>query len=345
MTTSKDYFAGMRETTGLIHDEITSILESSVSSPFARNGTKKAMLAYWKTRADNFTSRAHIGRLLYEEFSSCDWSEIIEVLYAIELQNISAHQSNCALDKKCVAGADQNEIQHICAHITLSLSLDRLSAAFCGNNRYDSVMEVFTQSNRDIYSGQLIDMSILRLENGAIPEKSFEDCYLERCFLMGGGTYVPCVYPLYKADVCDNIRELIIEILKCYGAAAQIQNDLYNVVHGLTISKIPGDLVNGKLTYPIWIMLKKIGMSADANYLEAWMHTHHARIEIETIIEDIRQSSSLLIKRKVWPKARYLIRKLRKIRRDSDDGLNIQWLVEYFFTTKVLRKNDDWDRA
>jgi len=265
---SKIYFKYMNETTSrtekFILRELDKLkkLNKEDYSLVAENLLKRI-----KTKRPKI--RPGLVRLGYEICGGKNWKKIVPICAAIEILNVSTYTINKIFDEKgggwdkkrinnnIIAGIKQRELAHYILHWATKLVSPK---------KFVDINKLFIKTNDITYSGQVIDLNDLNLRNKIPDFKEFMKKYTKRCHYFGGNFYRNALViggllangtqvqldALWKSgyflgtgiQMVNDIGDFVPEDQKPYEEAFKYYQDQF------------GDLRSGKLTLPIYLLIK-----------------------------------------------------------------------------------------
>lgn len=253
------YFNQLRETSAKVWPFIER--QAHAVSPVIEEEIETDVERYLSLRRGKPLLRPQLGRLCLEMTPDLKWEEYLPLLAAIELVNISSYQSNFCFDGKggIYSRSDINN-QFICSMITFSGAL-KLAGSFELDDNFRHVVQLFTESNQQIYEGQFCDLNILSIDNidKFSSEEEFITTYIERCRLIGGSTFRACGAVLASYFNNKKIKFHLMSYLGAMGTAGQIINDLADFIPVETrcYAAPLADLKLGRLTLPVYLLHKE----------------------------------------------------------------------------------------
>jgi len=262
------HFERMRETAAKVIPVIKRSYSEYLNNPIFSTPFK--LFVEKRTRSNQCLLRSYLVRLGYELTGRNDWEKIIPACAAIEIFNISTYQSNIAFDNKyCLTLKASQNNQFICSMLSLNKAIEilLLCKSFCGNDTILRIIKRFYEVNNDIYVGQSYDLNelhISKLDLSLSSDEYFNDYYLVRCVKLGGSLTALC---LETGAILGNDNFESIDVLKriglSLGIAGQMVNDIAdfiilpdNQAAQNTYKDQFSDIVNGKITYPLFYAIK-----------------------------------------------------------------------------------------
>lgn len=217
-------------------------------------------------------------RFAFELCGGRDWIRILPACTAFELLNISSYQANSAFDEKLgVLNRDDKDAQFIASMLSREaafLSTDILLKHF-PSHLVAKVHLAISEVNRFVYVAQHYDLH--RLTSARYPSYLNEQAYIHeyrlRC-LYGSGMFngLCASVGALLAGACENSINSMKEFGIHFGSALQIVNDLGDLVppdEALLCERFfqdhGSDFKNGRLTYPIYLLIKELGIQAYNN--------------------------------------------------------------------------------
>ncbi|MBU1129368.1 MAG: polyprenyl synthetase family protein, partial [Nanoarchaeota archaeon] len=208
-------------------------------------------------------------RLGYEICGGQDFKKIIPFCAAIEILNVSTYTINRIFDEKggfwnknrinnnIISGIIQREIAN-------ELILE--SKKLVNYDTFIRIQKLFNEINKATYFGQYIDLNILRIKKKLPKFDVYFKNYGQRCYNFGGKFY-EIILQIGGLLANGNEKQIFAlkEFGKLFGTSLQMVNDIGDFVPA---EKKPyeeafkyyqdqyGDLRQGKLTLPIYYMIK-----------------------------------------------------------------------------------------
>lgn len=207
--------------------------------------------------------RPYFVRLAYEICGGRDWVRIAPACAATEILNISSYQANVAFDGKLlVSSQEERAEQFACSMISLQCAQSVLAGMHLDNNTLCKILCEMQQTNAEIYSGQILDLTELQMSR-ILPMCVGSDVfrlYQLRCLKLGGEFTAWCLRLGGILAGCTQDQLKCLDIVgKEMGIAGQMVNDIGDLVT-VDDSCVVGqshryqhaysDLLNGKATYP-----------------------------------------------------------------------------------------------
>lgn len=259
------YFAKMRDTA----EKVIPIIVSAYKDMEHPDRDSLNIFLKKRTKPQQCLLRPFLVRIGYEFSGKCNWESIILACAAIEVFNISTYQSNIAFDSKNSTNSDSlKSNQFVCAMISLNKSIQLIySMENIPKEIICKIIKRIHEVNNDIYFGQSIDINdihISKIDLSMSIEEYLHNVYFKRCNKLGGSLTSLC---LEIGAMLGNINDEIIDKMKTigmlFGTAGQILNDLADFIeidksNSLdNYKEVFSDIKNGKVTLPIFIMLKR----------------------------------------------------------------------------------------
>lgn len=256
------YFENMRETSRIVMPLIRELYsEFQSTNPLLKNSLD--LILQRRIKNGECLLRPYLTRLSYEVSGGNYWRKIIKACAAMEILNISTYQSNLAFDgKNGVISNDEKNKQFISSMISFDLavkSIMKLSESF-GKKIIFKIIERVYEVNTDIYIGQFYDLNNLNISNldFSMSLEEYQAVYIFRCEKLGGSLTSLCFEIGSLLAGSDNMTQNNIkEIGKLLGTARQMINDIADFVTLNEEYEEPLiDIKNGKVTYPIFHLIK-----------------------------------------------------------------------------------------
>lgn len=265
------YFDELRATSNYIRPYIRKYLSEFTTDS---NGLADTVnyLTSERIKDDVLLLKPFLVRLAYEAAGGTDWKKIAPVCAAAEILNISTYQSNLSFDGKFrVLNQTDRSNQFIASYLlreTVTKILHHTSMQI-SEAKVKRVLECFSHCNTRIYIAQHCDLNQLvrrNLDRYDSIDKFLED-YTARCLGLSGIFSEQCAYiGGFLADAEENILESLKGFGRNFGIGLQIVNDIGDLLPPNTFKRNSfrlecdqlGDLRRGKLTLPIFILLKGI---------------------------------------------------------------------------------------
>lgn len=251
----------MRETADCAIPRIVQVYHSLAED----RATSKAMSLFVDRRTNPHQPllRPYLVRLAYEICEGTDWRSIAPACAAVEVLNISSYQANVAFDGKLTVSTQEDRAKQFgCAMISLDCARKLLGDINSNAETTLALVEGMQRANREMYVGQMMDLTELQLEN--ITTASVDSAigtYKQRCKLLGGSLTSWCLSVGGQlAGAGEERLELLEQIGMEMGVAGQMVNDVGDYVPILLPPAHPqslryqhpfSDILNGKATYPI----------------------------------------------------------------------------------------------
>lgn len=210
-------------------------------------------------RRDGPLLRPLLTRMCYEVCGGGSWRDVLPILAAVELLNISTYQSNYCFDEKAgIATAERNN-QFICSMLSFSVIPALVeSSTTVTTDAKCATIALLARSNHEVYQGQFYDLNILNLDcvSDFSSADAFYNVYAKRCDLIAGSTFRACAAGAIVNGLDVPPLQALYRYLGCLGAAAQVVNDLGDYIPHVTKDyALPfSDLQLGRLTLPTFLL-------------------------------------------------------------------------------------------
>ncbi|MFA5382830.1 MAG: polyprenyl synthetase family protein [Candidatus Micrarchaeia archaeon] len=195
------------------------------------------------------TLRPFLVRLGYEITGGKDYLDILPIMAAVELLNMSTYViddifDNCPLrqGKKAVHEKYGEANAVITGMLLREIAEENLHSVTIPENKLKQILKLFVETHKTIYIGQYLDLDINN-------KKITEEEYIKRSYLITGAFIKNCLLlGMYVNTVDDNTFSAIETFGKNYGIALQIRNDLMDFILSKQIiykDKIPSSSLKG----------------------------------------------------------------------------------------------------
>lgn len=290
------YFQQLKETSNLVTPLILKYLKESKIDYPALHFVEKITLK----RADKPRQRDMVLRLSYEISDGKDWKKIIpNYAAAIELLNNSTYIINWYLDGKGDLKTELDNKNVINAGFLLrELSQEIIEKQNIEDKIKLEIINLISDTNYKIYQGQNLDLNILTIDN----YEQFKD--KDKFFSLSDK----------KAKlVCGYFYDNITKIGSLLANNSKYQKELsqfaINLTKGLQLINESGDflpmttvekdykdqmtdLKNGRLTIPIWCVLKYGNNKQKDLFLEIYKEKNISNKDYNNIILTLKESGA-----------------------------------------------------
>ncbi len=320
------YFSLMREISGAVHEKILSYIEDG--EQYKTEDLRNELMDIPKARAGKNIMRSALTLLMYRLNGGV--GTILEILPALavsELNNVNAYLDNIVFDDKKGIWRGGNTRRRI-SGITIASGIFReltekavLDIPTSDVNKV-AVLSSLCECMKKSYLGQYVDMKIGIAEVDFFEnDQSYFDWYVEKSELQSGFLYgFSAKLGAILAGVDGDQIEKSEEIGKIIGLGVHVSNDLGDFAilsqqEESTGFKKPqdqmADLINGRLTFPIYHILK-YGSSQERNIILDMVGNNHAtQKELLEVIGVVHSSGAFDFGKKFireyYKKARKLI--------------------------------------
>lgn len=277
--------------------------------------------------------------------------DIIPILVASELFNISTYQSNIVFDDKINNKSVNNVNQIISSFISFNLTTQVISSLNIDHQIKVDCINKLNQNNRLVYQGQYIDLNVLVTDNiDSIVKMSIEkylELYMNRCKLIGGTTVENCAFWVCKIAHKDmHYIDRLCTLFSKWGQMMQMVNDLSDYIYILDKKYIRyTDVRAGKVTLPLYMILHSVSKDEAINII------NHIPLQndndLNSIFEKYLYKDSAIIRyiygvmKQIWNECVMLANDLQL------DKSIISFMYEnafqtkysrFFFSNKLIRK-------
>lgn len=296
--------------------------------------------------------RPYLARSLYELGGGNDWKGIAPALAAVELHNISTYQTNLSFDGKLdwphAKTSSHNQVMAAMTSISAAHALlERTRLAGASSHAIARSCWRFHEANAAVYMGQYLDLNVLTAHSqddvAEWDDAEFFRVYLQRCGLMGGGTFTSGLIGLYLSPSGNDeaLEAILREYLRLLGLGTQLTNDLgdYCPDESRPYSANFVDLRRGRLTLPTYRLLRE-GFQPAVRILESPdEEAEQACIACSERLRDtnLYGEARRLLELEVWAGISHALKQLRKHGR-SDHALSpLTFARPFLFNTKYLK--------
>lgn len=255
------YFSLLSETTDAVIRTVDNLVYSDIDDCLRGDLSKDMEIGLGRRRKGKLL-RPFLTRMCYELSGGEEWKEILRLMAAVELLNISTYQSNyCFDDKAGVSDSSEKNNQFICSMLTISKAISAVNSIdTLPDGAKVEIADILARSNHEVYLGQFMDLNILTMDrvDHFSDLEAFLSSYLARCNLIAGSTFRACATGAVATNSPRDVIESLLGYLGALGAAAQAINDLGDYIPCVTKDyAVPfSDFHLGRLTLPAYLLIQ-----------------------------------------------------------------------------------------
>ncbi|KGX90628.1 polyprenyl synthetase family protein [Pontibacillus marinus] len=301
-------------------EQIAQFMLSAVERQFSLHDLKQHTFSFIQYKKKEGFSFANLTKIHYEMFGGEEHSDIYQACAAVEIMILALDifddlQDQDALDKPWCD--TQQAISMNIATGLLMLSMEMLSNTTFEESRKRDAIQYMNQQVLKAVQGQHQDLQ---------QQIKTEDDYLQMV-QNKSGSLMACACLVGVSLVTPDNHEQVIEYATNFGIAAQIQNDLQDVLRGDT----KNDLLYKKLTLPVLKLLEENNDHAQwirdyYNDLVEKQFIYENKVEL---LDWIRNSSSIMyvqVLKRVYQ--RKTIQQIKEIDTNSKMRHKLMQLIE-----------------
>ena len=266
--------------------------------------------------------RPLLVRHAYELCGGESLKRVLPFCAAAEILNISTYQANICFDGKGQElSSEDRKAQYASAFLTLGLALE-LAHTLTEFSEIEPGMisSMIMNTIQALYEGQIVDCSVLKIRKSEeLGYANYLMLYENRCKLLGGELTSLCMSlgalaAGWNANEAHKLKMIGIPL----GIGGQMVNDLGDILSigdedSFRYAMPFSDLLSGKLTLPLFYILKTSDPEQIARIYDYSSKSCIATMEMEDIIKLFVESKAI----------RPIKKLIRKHHKEAKDALNL----------------------